>query len=54
MHPDDHARQTSDTPGFKAFTKPIIIHAHTNAVWTLISYLQWQLKYPNKLLPGNK
>ena len=32
-HPDDHARQTTDTPGFKPFTKTLFT-VHTWAVAT--------------------
>ena len=27
-HPDDHKRQTTDTPGFKPFTKLCCLHSH--------------------------
>ena len=35
-HPDNHTRQTTDTPGFKPFTVSAYLHWHPLQPWTIV------------------
>ena len=49
-HPDDHTIRTTDTPGFKPFTKSGFRSVHSTMTALLETTYNWSIKTDNDLL----